>query len=44
MKNKWDEFYAKHGRFYLLTHPDLKKVIEIFKQNSQTKILDIGLR
>ncbi|MBD3363389.1 methyltransferase domain-containing protein [Candidatus Dojkabacteria bacterium] len=42
MPKKWNKFYRKQGRFYLLPHPDFKKVVDIFKEDKILKIIDIG--
>ena len=42
MKTKWNQFYTDHGRYYMLPHPGLKKVINKFRDLDIHKILDLG--
>ena len=42
MKNIWDSFYEKRGRFFLTEDPHLTKLILKFKLFNVKKILDIG--
>ncbi len=42
MKQKWDEFYSKNDRFYLLPHPELDNAIQRFNTVDAFKIIDLG--
>lgn len=45
-KNNWDEVYKKGGIFdyydMLKPHPDMDRIIKIFKKNKISKVLDLG--
>ena len=38
----WDQFFKKRGRYYLVPHPDLPKVISKFRTFRVKKVLDLG--
>lgn len=42
MNNIWDQFFEKRGRFYLLPHSAIKRIIEKFKLFKIRKVLDLG--
>ena len=42
MKNIWDAFYEKRGRYFLNADPNLSKLILKFKLFNVKKVLDIG--
>lgn len=46
MKNDWNKVYKKGGIFeyydMLRPHPDMSRVIDIFKKNNVRKVLDLG--
>ncbi len=41
-QKKWEKFFDRNGRFYMLPHEDIKKAISKFKENKVLSILEIG--
>jgi cyclopropane fatty-acyl-phospholipid synthase-like methyltransferase len=42
MDKAWNDFYIKHGRFYLLPHPFSERVANRFKTYEVRNVLDLG--
>lgn len=42
MKNTWEKFYKKRGRYYLSPHPEFNKVISKFQAHKVHNVLDLG--
>ncbi len=42
MSNVWDTFFAQRGRYYLLPHEFIPKLIQKMKNFNLNKVLDIG--
>lgn len=40
--NSWSQFYNDYGRFYLLPHPGLIKLVNLCNKFGYTKVLDLG--
>ena len=42
MQNTWEQFYNEHGRFYLLPHPAIKRLINLLRAYKVKKVADLG--
>jgi len=42
MQKKWDEFYTTHGRYYLIPHLALRRVVNKFRDLNIKTVLDLG--
>jgi ubiquinone/menaquinone biosynthesis C-methylase UbiE len=42
MKETWNQFFQRRGRFYILPHPELDKIVLKFGTYKVRKVLDLG--
>ena len=38
----WNEIFTERGKVFLEPHPDMERLVKLFKKNDVQKILDLG--